>query len=721
MKIQKSIFILLILLLLPITTILPISSYILIDNQTDEDVILKSSTISNFIYNNKDNFTNGFMENLTINNKGELILVKNNTWSQKSPLSRPSARSRHSMVYDSTHNITILVGGMDSDGYSAETWIYNHSSNTWIQMNPSYTSFQIPAIRSHEMVYDPIHDVVILFGGYAYNLGARGDTFIYNFTADVWTYIDISPSARPSQRSDPSMVYDSTHNIVILFGGNPILDDTWIYNYSNNKWTDMNPSTKPSGRSRHSMVYDPVNDVVILFGGSDQVGLDDETWIYNYTANTWTMLNPSTKPSPRNHHSMTYDSNHDLIILFGGGVGDYQETWIYNYTANTWTMEYPSNKPIGGYAPYMIYNPVYDEVVLFGGNDNSGELYNETWTYSLSFEAHHSGNYTSEIINLNSIYKINGTIDWNPINQPINTSIYFRVGISNISIDSGFSYSPWNTSSFIFNGIGRYLKYQIFFNSDPSLNNSPRINEVNLSYLGISLLQFKQIPGNLTYIYGSIGNILEWNVTDDKINNPTYTIYVDGIPLAGEINNPWISGVNISVNVDGLSQGEHNITIVVSDGLGEVIQDKVRVIVDNFSPIFANIPEDINYLFGSTGNILEWNVTDDEINNPTYTIYVDGIPLADEINNPWISGVSISVNVDGLSQGEHNITIVVSDGLGEVVQDEVRVIIDSGQSNNGIPSNNGISSYPLMIFIVISVITVIFLYRKKRDYFNYKR
>ncbi|KKM98084.1 hypothetical protein LCGC14_1161590 [marine sediment metagenome] len=155
------------------------------------------------------------------------------------PISSTDVIKTH--IIPETHNITILFGGMDSTGYNRETWIYNHSSNTWTQMNPS---------------------------------------------------------TKPSPRNQHSMVYDSTHNIVILFGGVPNLDDTWIYNYSNDDWTNMNPSTKPSGRVRHSMVYDPVNDVVILFGGSPS---NDETWIYNYTANTWTMLNPSTKPSQLLH------------------------------------------------------------------------------------------------------------------------------------------------------------------------------------------------------------------------------------------------------------------------------------------------------------------------------------------------------------------------------------------------------------------------------------
>lgn len=89
-----------------------------------------------------------------------------------------------------------------------------------------------------------------------------------------------------------------------------------------NTWTNKtNPSgDKPSARSYHSMTYDSTHDRTILFSGDDGTLVDDDTWIYNYADNSWTnMTNPSgDKPSARYYHSMAYDSTHDRIILFGG-------------------------------------------------------------------------------------------------------------------------------------------------------------------------------------------------------------------------------------------------------------------------------------------------------------------------------------------------------------------------------------------------------------------
>jgi len=293
------------------------------------------------------------------------------------------------------------------------------------------------------------------------------------------------PSTKPSARYGHSMVYDSTHDRVILFGGDDdFYDDTWAYNYTDNTWTNMTTSSdKPSARYYHSMVYDSTHDRVILFGGLDG-NRDDETWVYNYTDNTWTNLTTSlNKPSARWSHSMVYDSTHDRVILFGGDTMDgySDEAWIYDYFTNTWTnMTTRSTKPSARSGHSMVYDSTHDRVILFGGF-NGGGFNNETWESLFQEDYYQKGIYCSNIKDLNNIYKITGNMTWAPYTQPIGTTIQFQIGISNTSSEGDFIFTSISASSYKFNGTGRYLKYLANFSSDSSLSLSPKITEVNIT------------------------------------------------------------------------------------------------------------------------------------------------------------------------------------------------------------------------------------------------
>ncbi|MBW2993732.1 hypothetical protein KY317_04120 [Candidatus Woesearchaeota archaeon] len=80
------------------------------------------------------------------------------------------------------------------------------------------------------------------------------------------------------------------------------------------------------------MVYDSSRNVVVLFGGESSQGCDfnNETWEYNGT--DWTQVYPDNAPSARGQIAMAYDSAREKTVLFGGQVGVYDflnETWEY--------------------------------------------------------------------------------------------------------------------------------------------------------------------------------------------------------------------------------------------------------------------------------------------------------------------------------------------------------------------------------------------------------
>lgn len=72
-------------------------------------------------------------------------------------------------------------------------------------------------------------------------------------------------------------------------------------------------------------------------------------------SSSWTQLSPPNKPSAR-HSSMMSEIDNGEVILFGGYNGSFQnDTWIWNNTSGSWTILYlPLNPSVRRYH-YSIY------------------------------------------------------------------------------------------------------------------------------------------------------------------------------------------------------------------------------------------------------------------------------------------------------------------------------------------------------------------------------
>ena len=356
-------------------------------------LLLGSFTLSNtkfailpsgIIFENFNDFSEGTNDNLTIN-PNRYISLNDNSWSNiTSP--GPLARYMHSMAIDNHNQTIVLFGGSIVYDPFSDTWVYNLTDNTWTQMSPTTSP---PGRSRYSMVYDSTSDKFIVFGGLI--SGSRdffGDTWVYDLAADTWT--QMSPSTSPSARNGHSMVYDSNSDRVILFGGNNysmVFDDTWTYSYTADTWTQMSPENAPSKRWYTSMVYDSTSKMTILFGGYDGTSEFNDTWVYNLTTDTWTQMNPVNAPTERQLAPMVYDSNYHKVILFGGTSYpiSLNDTWVYDPSTNVWFPMTPSPSPSARQGHTMVYDNTSDQVILFGGANGTlttAFYFDDTWAYS---------------------------------------------------------------------------------------------------------------------------------------------------------------------------------------------------------------------------------------------------------------------------------------------------------------------------------------------------
>ncbi|MHA2170655.1 MAG: hypothetical protein ACXAB7_12245 [Candidatus Kariarchaeaceae archaeon] len=100
-----------------------------------------------------------------------------------------------------------------------------------------------------------------------------------------------------------------------------------------------------------------------------------------------------------------------------------------------------------------------------------------------------------------------------------------------------------------------------------------------------------------------------------------------------------------------------------------VTDDVIVYVIDTISPDIDR-PFDITYQEGSPSNQIVWNITD---SNPhQYIVYQNGTVNATGI---WNSGIPFSINIDGLTLGVYNFTIVANDTSNNPVTDEVIVFV----------------------------------------------
>lgn len=120
---------------------------------------------------------------------------------------------------------------------------------------------------------------------------------------------------------------------------------------------------------------------------------------------------------------------------------------------------------------------------------------------------------------------------------------------------------------------------------------------------------------------------------------------------------------------------------------------------DRKAPVLGH-PTDLSYIQGSTGNFILWSASD--LNPASYTVYANGTMRESGL---WTES-NMSVNIDGLALGVHNITLCVFDGYQNCACDTVWVTVLPGAT--AWAWGSGLLS-PLSLVITAGSLVVIFI------------
>ncbi|MFN7972296.1 MAG: kelch repeat-containing protein [Acidobacteriota bacterium] len=243
--------------------------------------------------------------------------------------------------------------------------LWEYDGTSWTQV---VANAPAPARYSHGVAFDSARNRLVIYGGYT---GAAPFYLndVWEYTPGFWTAA--SPIATP--RASFGMAFDSARARTVIFAGYDGAQKNDTYEYDGNVYTGQ----PDSQHVELVMVFDSQRNVMVVFGGNP--GPNNDTW--EYDGGPWVYKNPATKPPARYWHAMAYDSARGRVVMFGG------RTVASNYNNDTWEYDgvdwYPGATAPAGLTPRsqcaMAFDSARSRAVLEGGG--AGFVTNETWEY----------------------------------------------------------------------------------------------------------------------------------------------------------------------------------------------------------------------------------------------------------------------------------------------------------------------------------------------------
>lgn len=244
----------------------------------------------------------------------------------------PSPRSGHSMIYDPFKDRLFVFGGKSDGGdLLDDVWVWD--GQKWGEL-----SGKGPEPRqSHRMAFNSVDGTALLFGGSDIDGNALSDTWL--FKDDKWSNWELN--SQPPPRLQHTLSYDPLRNVMVLFGGfsrnngdKTVLGDTWEWHTL--KGWEMKANNEELMRDHHAMTYDQKNGRTILFGGYHQGYLGD-TWSWN--GSKWKKMSVNENLARAGKPGLVYDSRNEVVTLFGGWDRRNEplmDFWQFNFDQQLW-------------------------------------------------------------------------------------------------------------------------------------------------------------------------------------------------------------------------------------------------------------------------------------------------------------------------------------------------------------------------------------------------
>lgn len=258
----------------------------------------------------------------------------------------PAARSRPGMVWDPVHQVVLLYGGASAKGELADTWTWD--GQAWLRKAESS-----PPGPGGSLAFD----------------AARGQAVLLN-GAGTWTWDGGAWTRQHPLHPPPSvgpLAYNPSLGVVVLVAGKAGGDGTWTWNGSD--WSRVQGiDANPAGGA---LVYDARTARLLE--------IDRATWAF--VGLRWSQLGDVPAGMPTIGLAAAYAGSVNRPVAYGGdpaqgGAGDQLWTW----DGNSWKAMAAEGRPAGRSLAGLAFDAKRGELLLFGGQGPAGYL-GDTWTW----------------------------------------------------------------------------------------------------------------------------------------------------------------------------------------------------------------------------------------------------------------------------------------------------------------------------------------------------
>jgi cysteine-rich repeat protein len=265
--------------------------------------------------------SNGMLDR-TYSNEGSNWTLRSNV--------RPAGSRSAPAAYDATRGLTM---------------IYERTNGTWAWDGQVYrraaasNPMTSPNVEDASLAFDEACGDLLLYGGYNPSTGTVVDE-TWRFDGARWHEIE---TAGPPARFQHAMVYDPVRNATIVFGGQTrtgvdfiSVGDTWQLAGPCNArvWTELSV-TGPSARFGSPIAFDRERGVAVLFGGDAGDNVND---IWEWNGSAWEQRTPASADVPAARHATAigFDPRLRRVVLAGGRTDEFtrfSDVWTWDGTA----------------------------------------------------------------------------------------------------------------------------------------------------------------------------------------------------------------------------------------------------------------------------------------------------------------------------------------------------------------------------------------------------
>ena len=204
-----------------------------------------------------------------------------------------------------------------------------------------------------------------------------------------WERVSIAGPG-PGLRKDATLVYASTGNSLLLFGGRQGgqgLNDLWSFSLDTGRWSQIAAAAAPAPRWGHVAVFDDQRRQLVVFSGQGPGGFFNDTWVFDMASQGWRETTPAgDKPASRYGSCVGYDRDRDLLyISHGFASGRFNDTWAFDLKAQLWSdVSARGVRPIERCLHQCAFDADSRSLLLYGGQSNVTPILGDLWRYDPS-------------------------------------------------------------------------------------------------------------------------------------------------------------------------------------------------------------------------------------------------------------------------------------------------------------------------------------------------